>query len=280
MKTVLEVLQAGANYLALRGVPHARRQVEEVLSHVLDVGRMQLYLDFERPLVETEVGQCRDFLRRLAHAEPWQYLVGHIPFYHCDIEVNREVLIPRQETEILVDRVVQVLDKAGTCGKSLWDVCCGSGCIGIALKKRFPDLQVTLSDCSPAALTLARQNAERNGVAVEFLQGDLWAPFGDRKANVIVCNPPYVSESEFEKLEPQVRCHEPALALVAGRTGMEFYERLAQHLKTVLSPGGSAWFEIGSEQGERVQALFADWPHQALMQDWAGRDRFFFLERD
>lgn len=280
MKTLLEVLQLSADYLQKKGIKESRRQAEEMLCDVFGFNRVQLYIEFERPLNPTEIDQCRHRLMRRANGEPLQYIHGEVDLYNCKFLVNKSVLIPRQETELLVDKIVQRLSKLDLKKKSLWDMCCGSGCIGIALKKKFPELEITLSDFSQEALILARENAERNGVQVKILQGDLLQPFKDQKTDFFVCNPPYVSEKEYVDLDREVRDFEPRIALVGGEKGTEFYERLARELPMYLFPSAQVMFEIGSNQGEALQRVFAalPWRNQTVEKDWAGHSRFFFLE--
>lgn len=280
MKTVQEILNLSASYLKQKGIPHARRQAEELLSDVLGISRLQIYMDFDRPLSEGEVSQCRDKLARKAKREPMQYIRGEVEFYNCAIKVTRDVLIPRQETELLIDMIVKKLAKEDLSYKGLWDVCCGSGAIGIALKKQFPALNVVMSDISTAALAIAKENAERNQVNVTFLEGDLLKPFEGKLADFVVCNPPYVSEEEYHTLESEVKDYEPSIALIGGKTGLEYYYRLAQELKGKLNPQGNVWLEIGSKQADAVITIFKDagWDHCVVERDWAGNDRFFILE--
>jgi release factor glutamine methyltransferase len=152
--------------------------------------------------------------------------------------------------------------------------------MGIALKKRFPELTVCLSDISSEALAIAAENASINCVEVELLEGDLLHAFKGRSADFIVCNPPYISEREFSSLDIEVRAHEPRRALIAGESGLEFYERLACELPSYLNPGSKIWFEIGTGQGEAVQKLFQGsfWKNCRVENDWSGHERFFSLE--
>lgn len=280
MKTVLEILTLTAEHLKHKGIQNSRRQAEDLLADVLDLKRMDLYLQFDRPLVPNEIDLCRQWLARRAKGEPLAYIKGAVDFFDCCLKVTRDVLIPRQETEILVDKICQQLTKQPLTGKKMWDVCCGSGCIGIALKKRFPELQVTLSDISTAALNIAKENAIKNQVEIEFYQGDLLKPFEGKKTDYLVCNPPYVSENDFATLDREVRDFEPKLALTAEFNGLEFYQRLAKDLPAFFHSGGKAWFEIGDGQGELVKNLFKTPPFKSgLVEcDWAGRERFFSLE--
>ena len=282
MKTLLEILTLSTDYLQQRGIQNPRRQAEELISDALGMQRLKLYLEFDRPVSEPELELCRLRLARRAKGEPLQYIKGDMEFYGCSLFLNKDVLIPRQETEILVDMIANQLEKEELQGKCLWDICCGSGCIGIALKKKFPQLKVVLSDISKEALQVARKNAETNQVEVEFLQGDLLKPFAGCKTNYLVCNPPYIAEHEFPGLEVEVRSFEPREALVSGPTGLEIYARLAVELKEFLTSQAKAWFEIGSTQGPDIYEMFhkAGWGICRVEKDWAGHDRFFFLENE
>lgn len=269
MKTIGEILKLSADFLAERKLERPRRLSEEILSHVLQLKRMDLYLQFDRPILEAELQRIRDLLKRCSKGEPLGYILGEVIFLDCRIRVDRRVLIPRPETEILADRIAKQVHKG-----ILWDLCTGSGCIGIALKKARPDLQVTLSDLSPDALTLAAENARLNGVDVTLLQGDLLQPFRGQKADWIVCNPPYISEAEYAELDPSVRDFEPKLALVGGKKGTEIYERLHREVSTHLNPGGALFLEIGAQQREALQSLF---PQGEISSDWAGLPRFLLV---
>jgi release factor glutamine methyltransferase len=280
MRTILEVLKLTTDYLQQKQIESPRRQAEELLSEALGIGRMELYLDYSRPLTNQELDKCREWLKRRGQGEPLQYISGELDFFHCRIKVTPDVLIPRQETEILVDRVVQKLAGESLEGKVLWDICCGSGCIGIALKKRFPALRVVLSDICEKALSVAKANASANEVVVEYVKGDLLAPFHLQKAHYIVCNPPYISEKEYDGLDQEVRGHEPKKALVSGDSGLECYDKLSRELSEYLMPKGKVWFEIGDGQGEAIRNLFQApcWQECTYEKDWSGRERFFSLE--
>lgn len=280
MRTILEILNLSTDYLTRKGIVQPRLQAEELISQALGLKRMDLYLQFDRPLIDEELIKCRAWLQRRGQGEPLQYIHGQVEFFDCVIKVTPAVLIPRQETEILVDKVAKALAQETLAGKILWDLCCGSGYMGIALKKRFPELTVCLSDISSDALAVAAENARNNEVEVELLKGDLLAVFKDRRSDFIVCNPPYVSEKEFSTLDTEVREYEPRQALISGRTGLEFYERLARELPPYLNPGSKIWFEIGTGQGKAVQKLFQDpfWKKCRVENDWSGHERFFSLE--
>jgi release factor glutamine methyltransferase len=280
MKTIKDVMQLSAQYFAGRGIESPRRQSEELLSYVLGLKRIQLYMDYDRPLEELELEKCRSFLRRRTQGEPFAYIAGQVNFFDCKIQVNRNVLIPRQETEILLDLICKEINQTPVNqwqGKNVWDLCCGSGCLGIGLKKRCPFLNVTLSDISAEALAVAQHNAIENGVDVGFIHGDLLTPYQGMKANLVVCNPPYVSEEEYASLDPSVRNYEPKIALVGGPTGLEFYQRLCNELPPFLCSDAQVWFEIGYNQGNDIRTLFQSppWREGKVMKDWSGHDRFF-----
>ncbi len=282
MKTIREVIEGSASYLEKLGFERSRREAEELLSDALGMSRMDLYLIFDKPLEETELQVCRDRLKRRGKGEPLAYIHGEVQFFGCPFKVNPSVLIPRPETEQLVDKIAQCLAQNIPADHVLWDLCCGSGCIGISLKKRFPQLHVILSDISSAALTVAQENAALNQVQVEFRQGDLFDPFTKEQCHLFTCNPPYVSEVEFPHLQREVRDYEPRGALVGGCDGLSIYRRLAEGLPNHLHHGGRAWLEIGACQAHPVKSLFAagSWKNMCVDRDWSGRDRFFFLETE
>ena len=278
MKSLLEVLQLSEEYLKQKSIVHPRRQAQDLICDALGLNRMQLYTEHDRPLTHNELEMLRSKLARRGRGEPNAYIHGHVPFFDCHFLVTPDVLIPRQETEVLAEKIAKEIGDGK--GKILWDLCTGTGCLGISLKKRFPDLEVVLSDISTKALVVAKENARVNQVDVAILEGDLFVPFKGRRTHYVVCNPPYVSEREFLLLDSEVREHEPRQALVSGTTGYEMYERLARELKDYLYPGARAWFEIGTGQGEGVKHLFQGppWKKCQIERDWAGHDRFFFLE--
>jgi release factor glutamine methyltransferase len=276
MKTLSEILKLSTDFLEKRGIGRARREVEELLSYVLHLPRIELYMQFDRPMVEEELIALREAIKRRAEGEPSQYIAGFVDFLGCRFTVNKNVLIPRPETEILADRIIKELPAASV---EIWDVCTGSGCIGIALKKKRPDCKVALSDISAEALAVARANAVDNLVDVELLQGDLLKPFQGRQADIIVCNPPYISEKDYPALDREVRDWEPRQALVGGAGGLEFYQRLALELPPYLQPGGKIYLEIGTKMGEQIKSLFDGpiWKSKHLMQDWSSHDRYLII---
>lgn len=269
MKTLREVFSRCHAQLGEAGHELAKKEAEQLICHALNIARIDLYLDMERGVQENDEKLIASLISRRLLKEPVAQIIGHVPFFGCTIEVNRDVLIPRVETEQLVEMICQELN--GT--ENVLDLCSGSGCIGIALKKRFPNLSVTLSDLSEEALGVAKRNKEINGVDVIIRQGDfldgIVGPF-----EVVVCNPPYISEEEFPSLDEDVRLFEPKKALVAPNNGLYFYKKLAKELPGILK--GTLFAEIGSTQGQEVLKLFKPpWKESAVYNDLCGKERIF-----
>ncbi|MBS0626869.1 MAG: peptide chain release factor N(5)-glutamine methyltransferase, partial [Verrucomicrobia bacterium] len=197
MKMLGEVLSLSTQYLKDKKIDNPRLTAETLLAYILNKKRLDLYMQFECPLEEFELEKFRLAIKRASLHEPVEYIISSVEFYGCDLFVSPDVLIPRPETEILVDKVVRKIEKEDLNQKNLWDVCSGSGCIGISLKKKFPLLNVSLSDASDKALSVSRMNAKKNNVDVELFLGDLLSPFKGKKADYILCNPPYVTEKEY-----------------------------------------------------------------------------------
>ncbi|MFZ0564927.1 MAG: peptide chain release factor N(5)-glutamine methyltransferase [Chlamydiales bacterium] len=274
--SLVEIVQAAEFFLAREGIALPRREAEEVIAHALKIHWADLYLNHRRPFQKEELNLIEKMLIRRGRREPMAYIMGKVKFAGLIFDVSPDVLVPRPETEILVETISRTLETLETRGKVLWDICCGSGCVGIALKSRFPDLTVILSDISEKALAVAKKNAAQNQVDVQFKQGDLLIPFAGENCDFFTCNPPYISEKELDMLSPEVIDYEPKMALIAGKTGLEYYERLAKELHS----GERGWFEMGHHQGTTIQALFkaAGWSCE-VESDWAGQDRFVYLHR-
>jgi len=251
--TVLKILRWTADYFRGKQIESARLDAELLLSATLEMDRVTLYVNFERPLNADELSSYREKVQRRASREPIQYILAETEFWSLPFNVNPAVLIPRADTEVLVEEVLKKMD--GCC--SVLDIGTGSGAIAIALAHEMPEIYVTAIDCSEAALEVARGNARRNGVEdrVACLAGDLKSlPAGP--FDVIVSNPPYIPSRDWEQLMPEVRDHEPRLALDGGDDGLEAYRRIAVQAVQVLSPDGWLLVEVGIGQATVVSALF------------------------
>ena len=280
MRSLGEVLALSIQYLKDKNIPSARLSAEILLAHLLGKSRIELYMQFDLPLREEELAAFKVLLKRAALLEPIEYITAEVEFYGCSLTLSREVLIPRPETEILVDKAVKIIEKENLEGKVLLDLCAGSGCIGLSLKKKFSSLSVYLSDISSRALDICRENAKKNNLEVEILLGDFLTPFEAKKADYVFCNPPYITDLEYEGLQPSVKDYEPRFALTSGKTGFEFYEKLSLQLPAYLNPGAKVFLEIGTGQGEMINKIFSSgfWKKKELMYDYASHERFFFLE--
>ena len=280
MRSVRDLITLSAEYLEKKNIPHPRRSAEDLLAFVLKKKRLELYFDYDIPIEDHEIDFFRSLLKRRGVSEPFEYITEEIQFFDCSLTITKDVLIPRQETEILLSKAMVAIEKEGGQNKILWDLCSGSGCLGIGAKKKCPELEVTLSDLSLEALSCAQKNIEKNKLNIQTIQGDLLAPFYGKKAHFILCNPPYISEDEYLTLDDSVKRYEPKNALISGASGYEFYCRLAHDLPSHLYPGGKVFLEIGSGQGKMISEIFNQscWKSKYYESDWAGHDRFFFLE--
>lgn len=282
MHSVGELFHKTKAFFEEKGFAYPRQEAEAVLAHVLKVGRLDLYMRFDCPLEEKEVQKIREALKRRVSHEPMAYIEGFVDFAHLRLKVGPGVLIPRPETEEMVDWVAKELEQEVVEGKVLWDLGCGSGCLGLALKKRFPALEVVLSDVSEEALSIARENAKANQLQVSFLKGSWCEPFQGRVGDFVVSNPPYIAQKVWEGLDREVRDFEPKLALSSGERGLEAYEALAHQLPGVLSSGAKVFFEIGFDQGPALEGIFKEnpWKKARLLKDFCKKSRFFFIERE
>ena len=252
--TILKILTWTREYLASKGVENARLEAEWLLCAVTGLDRVGLYLNFEKPLNESELDAYRSLVTRRARREPLQHLLGTQEFYGLEFEVSPDVLIPRHDTEILVAEALTRVPAA----RSVLDIGTGSGCIAITLAGLLPDARVTASDISAAALEVARRNAKRNGVTIEFLHGSLLEPVIGRRFDLIISNPPYIPTADIAGLEPEVRDGDPHAALDGGADGLDFYRTLIPGAAVHLYPAGWLLLEVGIGQARGVAQLFRE----------------------
>ncbi|MBQ8639418.1 MAG: peptide chain release factor N(5)-glutamine methyltransferase [Lachnospiraceae bacterium] len=257
------------------GVQDADWDAWLILEHCFGLSRSSYFLkrDLEQELPLDAVSELKRLTKERSRRIPLQYLFGTQEFMGLPFLVNEAVLIPRSDTENLVEAVLSDWDgKQETC--SVLDVCTGSGCIAAALAYYGRFAAVDAVDLSEAALKVAEQNAETNRVKVRFMQGDLFEPVTDRY-DIIVSNPPYITDDVIRTLEPEVKDHEPYMALSGGADGLIFYRRLASESKNCLKPGGSIYLEIGYDQAEAVSGILLEngFEHIRVRKDLAGNDR-------
>jgi len=275
MPSIHTLAHHATDYLRSKGVARARYVAEGLLAKLLKTNPLEFYLGNNSVIKGEMFDTYLTWIKRRGRGEPFEYIVGEIDFFDCRLRTTHGVFIPRQETEILATLILEEI--SGMERGILWDLCTGSGCLGLSLKKKRPDLKVTLSDLYEGPIACAKHNATENTLDVTIVQGDLLAPFSGDKADIIVCNPPYVTEKEYALLENSVRLYEPKEALVGG---LSYYVSLAKELPAYLNPGAKVFFEIGKDQGRDLHQIFNKgcWRRRQCRKDWAGHDRFFSLE--
>jgi len=281
--TVRRLLEWTTGFFTRKEVDAPRLSAELLLAHVLNSPRIKLYTDYERPLTEDNLTRFRDLVKRAGEQEPIAYLTGKGHFFSLEFDVGPGVLIPRPDTETLVENVLQtVRNTVGLESPRILDLCTGSGCIACALAVRIKTANVTAIDISEAALAFATKNAERLGVSgrVQILQGDLYEPLKSvidpQPFNMIVANPPYIPTTELATLDRNVRDYEPKLALDGGPDGLAPHRRIMEGAAYRLLPGGTIYLEIAHDQGDIALEMMGQYPDfhtPRLLKDYGGKDR-------
>lgn len=271
----------GGEILGRSGVELPGREAGELLAFLLGEPPWKTGLDPSRALPDSVCSRFGELLRRRAAREPLAYLLGEWGFHEITLRLDRRVLIPRPETELLVGAALEIDPPPGRC----LDLCTGSGAVALALARAMPGAWIGASDLEAGVLEVAALNARRLGLQerVEFRRGDLFAPWaGEAEVDLVTANPPYVAESEWEGLAPEIRLYEPRSALVGGRDGLAVIRSLVSGLPGPLRPGGTVLIEIGAGQGKAVRELFAAQPgfrEAEILQDLSGRDRVLRARR-
>jgi release factor glutamine methyltransferase len=260
MLTIINAVELSAEYLSKKSVESGRINAELLLAHILNCKRMDLYLKFDQPLTNEETLIYREYIKRRGQREPLQYIIGSVEFYGLEFTVNKSVLIPRQETEILVEEIIKRSDKSREC--RILDIGSGSGNIAIALSKNLPNSIVHSIDISEQAIILSKKNAEfhnLNGqLSFENIDVNNFVLENKSKYDIIVSNPPYISLNEYGSLEKELLEHEPKVALTDNKDGYSFYELISSRSKEFLNPTGNLFFEVGQGQSNKVSALMKD----------------------
>lgn len=311
--TVLEVINKTTDYLRERGVEGPRLNAELLIAHLLKMDRIGLYLNYGRPMEEGELKTLRELVKRRARREPLQYITGRQWFWSAEFKVNADVLIPRPETEILVEEAIKIVlrgqgsgvggqkpkktrDQQPKTGENwpltpdsrplILDLCTGSGCIAITLAKELPNSKVYAVDSSEAALQVARENVEAHGVEdrITFLKGDLYQPLVGQEGGfaLIISNPPYIRSGDIKRLQPEIKDYEPLLALDGGEDGLEVIRRIIRESPPYLEKGGWLILEVGMGQAKEVVALIEEtgvYNSPSIINDYSGIKRVVKAQR-
>jgi len=283
-------LHVTAEYLGKKGIDSPRLTAEILLAHKLNVDRITLYLNFDQPLTENELTGYRTLIKRRLQREPLQYIVGIQEFWSLEFAVTPQALIPRPETELLVEQAIERLKAViseGNKTPSILDLGTGCGAIAISLAKAVQQVRLWATDISADALKLARLNAEKHGVSgkIKFLQGNLWEPLLDEGVtfDIILSNPPYIGAEEFENLSPEVRDYEPRLALNGHKDGMTYIQTIILEAPVFMKPGGWIMLEMAPGQTEKALGLIGDikdYGEKTRIKDYSHRYRVVMAQKN
>lgn len=290
--TIREAYAEASSFLRRSGIMEPESNARLLLEHLLGESRSGLLLRWSEPFPEEKEAEWQKLLSRKAEGEPVQYMIGEQEFYGLPFQVTPAVLIPRPETELLVEEVIRLGRRLWNTGRgdagggalrvgpTIADVGTGSGAIAVSLAAHCPFWRIMASDISRAALDVARSNAARHGLAerITFLEGDLLGPWIERgeQLDLVVSNPPYIPEADEAGLQPEVRLHEPRTALYGGADGLEMYRRMTEQLSALPTMPSLVGFEVGQGQSSEVKRMLecaADWHEIAVISDLAGIER-------
>ena len=275
MKTLIEILNLSEDYLEMKEIDEPRLSAELIISHVLGIKRLDIYLQFDKNLDDNELNDIRKMLSKRSKHEPLQYIFGETEFYGLKFKISSGVLIPRPDTEILVEKSVEGI---GDKTVSVLEIGTGSGCIAVSVAHNCRNVKITATDISEAALKTALVNAQNNRVSknIEFIKHDILNDNLNRKFDVIVSNPPYVRKNIVGTLSKQVREYEPLNALSDNNDGLTFFRRINELLPDILIPGGCLFLEIGYDQSEEVTEIFRkSLENISITRDLSGNPRVF-----
>ncbi|MDF2564308.1 MAG: Protein-(glutamine-N5) methyltransferase, release factor-specific [Massilibacillus sp.] len=279
--TIGSILKWTGQYFAEKGVESPRLDAEVLLSNVLGKERIYLYVHFDEPLQVDEMARYKGMIKKRALRMPVAYIIGYKEFMGLDFAVSPAVLIPRPDTEILVEAVIERLKEKESV--NFVDVGTGSGAIVLSLLANLPQAVGSTVDISEAAILVAKENAEKLGVInrVSFFHGDVYSPVKDQLFDAIISNPPYIPDSDIEGLQPEVKC-EPHGALAGGTDGLGFYRKLVREGVSLLNPGGFMAFEVGIHQATAVAKLadaFAELGEVSILKDYGGIERVVIINK-
>ena len=285
--TIEKLLNWTTDYFTEKGLNSPRLSAELLIGHVMNLERIQVYTNFDKVPSQSQLDKLHLLVKRAADSEPIAYLIGKTEFYSLPIKVTPDCLIPRPETELLVERAIDFLRKRSGSQTAL-DLCTGSGCIAVAVAKNFQNCSVIATDISDAALAIANENVKIHKLEgrIRLLQGDLFDPLieglDESKFDLILCNPPYVTDAEYQKLDKNIKNHEPHNALAAGPDGLDIYRKIAAKIDNFLKPDAALILEIGYAQGPAVKEILeqnVSFSEIKIEKDFSNNDRIVTLKK-
>jgi len=279
-RSLKSVFVYGRERLRRAGIDNFALDAEVLLRHATGLDRVTMLTNPQIPLDERVVDEYHEYLRQREQRTPVAYITNSIEFMSLPMYIDRRALIPRPDTEILVEHALDMIETLTESrdGRqiSVLEMCTGSGCIALSLAHYAPGIHITATDLSADALQLANENAQRyaTGTNIKFLKGDLFQPVAGLRFDVVIANPPYIPTADIDTLDEDVRLYEPNTALDGGADGLDFYRRLCDGVCNALNPGGVVLFEIGYDQGTAVKQLLAGAGLSAgVVKDLSGHDR-------
>jgi release factor glutamine methyltransferase len=285
--TIHKLLTWITDFFTQKNVDAPRLSAEMLLAHVLGMKRIELYMHFDKPVDDAKRETLRGLVKRAAYQEPVAYLVGSTEFYSMELAVCKDCLIPRPETELLVERAIEFL-RTRQGAQHVLDLCTGCGCIAVAIAKNYPNASVIATDISDDALAVAAKNVEKHKLAekIKLLSGDLFDPvikeLDGPAFDLIVSNPPYISTPEMEELDKNVKDYEPHLALHAGPEGLDIYNRILEKVADFLKPDSALMMEIGYAQGPAIKEMLESanlFASVSIEKDLSDNDRIAIAKR-
>jgi release factor glutamine methyltransferase len=286
---IKDLLPVSIDYLKTKNIESPRLCAEILLSHQLSISRLKLYLEYDQPVGENDLNLYRAMVKRLADGEPIQYITGIQEFWSMDFIVNRSVLIPRPETEIIVERAIRIYNENNyeeSPEIHILDMCTGSGAIAVAVASELKNAEIVAVDISKEALETARENITRHGMGdrISLLEGDLFEPFinNPKYFDIIVSNPPYVTKEEFKLLPRKIRNFEPEIALESGEDGLSHIRIILEKAHHHLNPGGWLILEMAPNQIEAVSKIVSSndsYQDISVIKDYSSRDRVVIIRK-
>lgn len=280
MLTVLQAINKSTNYLEKKGIDSPRMNAELLLADILRCKRLELYLMYDRPLTEKELVEYREYLKRRSTFEPVQYIVGTVEFYGLEIKVSPDVLIPRPETEILVETLINSVNKEDEL--RIMDIGSGSGNISIAVAVNLPNAYVTGIEISKSAIEVAKENQKKYDLnkRISFLNYDIFSANRDELSDfdIIVSNPPYVSKEDYGKVQKEILNYEPNIAVTDFHDGFNFYRKIISLTSQMLKPNGKIFFEIAQGQSKKINKIMKEnnFKEISIVQDYQKIDRVIY----